>query len=430
MKAALGSLDRVERIVKLGVFVNSAPAFTDQPKVANGASELMQDVFGEAGRHARSAVGVPCCRSASPSKSMRSSPSTPDPLDPGPAGFAHRGLHYGAAFPENSLIAFAAALELGAGIECDLRLTADNQIVVFHDADAWRMCASPMRIGASTLEELGAAEGRRASNSDARKPPDTGRRAGAAAARDQGRERYLALGAGAPPRARRLWRPVRRDELRSADSSPDEDQPARCSPGPCRPRQPAAAPPQGVALWLAAAAIPRGRSRGARRDMGGARAPADAGLQLDDPHRRRARASRGSGRCAHLGSRWPTVKLRSSRDLRPGVAAVDAAQWDALAAGDPLLSHAFLSSLEEFGQRRAGHRLVAGADPGRRGGGACSPPRPPISRATARASMCSTTAGPRRGKAPAGVIIPSSRSPCRSRRCPGCGCLGLARSSC
>jgi enamine deaminase RidA (YjgF/YER057c/UK114 family) len=58
MKAALGSLDRVERIVKLGVFVNSAPTFTDQPKVANGASELMQDVFGEAGRHARSAVGV------------------------------------------------------------------------------------------------------------------------------------------------------------------------------------------------------------------------------------------------------------------------------------------------------------------------------------------------------------------------------------
>jgi enamine deaminase RidA (YjgF/YER057c/UK114 family) len=59
MKAALGSLDRVERIVKLGAFVNSAGEFTDQPKVANGASELMQDVFGEAGRHARSAVGVP-----------------------------------------------------------------------------------------------------------------------------------------------------------------------------------------------------------------------------------------------------------------------------------------------------------------------------------------------------------------------------------
>ena len=59
IRAALGSLDRVERVVKLGVFVNSAATFTDQPKVANGASELMQEVFGEAGRHARSAVGVP-----------------------------------------------------------------------------------------------------------------------------------------------------------------------------------------------------------------------------------------------------------------------------------------------------------------------------------------------------------------------------------
>jgi enamine deaminase RidA (YjgF/YER057c/UK114 family) len=59
MHKALGSLDRVERIVKLGGFVNSAASFIDQPKVVNGASELMQDVFGEAGRHARSAVGVP-----------------------------------------------------------------------------------------------------------------------------------------------------------------------------------------------------------------------------------------------------------------------------------------------------------------------------------------------------------------------------------
>ncbi len=58
MKAALGGLHRVERIVKLGVFVNSAVDFTDQPKVANGASDLMVALFGEAGRHARSAVGV------------------------------------------------------------------------------------------------------------------------------------------------------------------------------------------------------------------------------------------------------------------------------------------------------------------------------------------------------------------------------------
>ena len=59
LKAALGSLDRVERVVKLGAFVSSAASFTDQPKVANGASELMAEVFGEAGKHARSAVGVP-----------------------------------------------------------------------------------------------------------------------------------------------------------------------------------------------------------------------------------------------------------------------------------------------------------------------------------------------------------------------------------
>lgn len=57
-KAALGSLDRVERVVKLGVFVNSTPDFTRQPEVGNGASDLMVAVFGEAGRHARSAVGV------------------------------------------------------------------------------------------------------------------------------------------------------------------------------------------------------------------------------------------------------------------------------------------------------------------------------------------------------------------------------------
>ena len=57
-KAALGSLDRVVRVVKLGVFVNSTPDFTQQPEVGNGASDLMVAVFGENGRHARSAVGV------------------------------------------------------------------------------------------------------------------------------------------------------------------------------------------------------------------------------------------------------------------------------------------------------------------------------------------------------------------------------------
>jgi enamine deaminase RidA (YjgF/YER057c/UK114 family) len=59
LKAALGSLSRVERVVKLGAFVSSTADFTDQPKVANGASELIAAVFGAAGKHARSAVGVP-----------------------------------------------------------------------------------------------------------------------------------------------------------------------------------------------------------------------------------------------------------------------------------------------------------------------------------------------------------------------------------
>jgi glycerophosphoryl diester phosphodiesterase len=85
---------------------------------------------------------------------MRSSPSGADPLDPGPAGFAHRGLHFGSAIPENSAASFEAALEIGAGIECDLRLTVDDQIIVFHDSDARRLCASPLRIGRSKWKDL------------------------------------------------------------------------------------------------------------------------------------------------------------------------------------------------------------------------------------------------------------------------------------
>lgn len=58
VKAALGSLDRVVQVVKVVGFINSAPGFTGQPGVLNGASELLSAVFGEKGRHARSAVGV------------------------------------------------------------------------------------------------------------------------------------------------------------------------------------------------------------------------------------------------------------------------------------------------------------------------------------------------------------------------------------
>jgi enamine deaminase RidA (YjgF/YER057c/UK114 family) len=55
---AAGGIENITRIVRLAVFVSSTPGFTDQPKVANGASDLMQALFGESGRHARVAVGV------------------------------------------------------------------------------------------------------------------------------------------------------------------------------------------------------------------------------------------------------------------------------------------------------------------------------------------------------------------------------------
>ena len=57
-RAELGDLDRVERIIKLNGYVNSTPEFTRQPAVINGASELLVEVFGENGRHARTSIGV------------------------------------------------------------------------------------------------------------------------------------------------------------------------------------------------------------------------------------------------------------------------------------------------------------------------------------------------------------------------------------
>jgi enamine deaminase RidA (YjgF/YER057c/UK114 family) len=59
LRVELGTLDRIRRIAKVTVFVASADGFTDQPKVANGASDLFVEVFGDAGRHARAAVGAP-----------------------------------------------------------------------------------------------------------------------------------------------------------------------------------------------------------------------------------------------------------------------------------------------------------------------------------------------------------------------------------
>jgi len=58
IKSVIGNLDKIKRVVKLTVFVSSAEGFTAQPKVANGASEFIGEIFGDAGKHVRSAVGV------------------------------------------------------------------------------------------------------------------------------------------------------------------------------------------------------------------------------------------------------------------------------------------------------------------------------------------------------------------------------------
>lgn len=58
IRSVVGSLDKIEQIIKVVGFVNSAAGFTDQPKVINGASDLLREIFGTSGEHARSAVGV------------------------------------------------------------------------------------------------------------------------------------------------------------------------------------------------------------------------------------------------------------------------------------------------------------------------------------------------------------------------------------
>jgi glycerophosphoryl diester phosphodiesterase len=84
---------------------------------------------------------------------MRSSRSNPDPLNPGCQGFAHRGLH-GPGVPENSLAAFDAAVRYGAGIECDVRLSGDGEVMVFHDHDLRRLCASGLAVEATAAKVL------------------------------------------------------------------------------------------------------------------------------------------------------------------------------------------------------------------------------------------------------------------------------------
>ena len=70
-------------------------------------------------------------------------------------GFAHRGLH-GPGVPENSLAAFRAALDFGAGIECDVRLSGDGHVMIFHDHDLRRLCASALAVESTPAATLSA----------------------------------------------------------------------------------------------------------------------------------------------------------------------------------------------------------------------------------------------------------------------------------
>src|SRR6516165_10225975 len=111
VKGALGDLDKVKQVVRLGGFINSDPGFLDGPKVMNGASDLMVAALGDKGRHARTTVGVAVL--------------------PGDAAIAG---HY--------------------GIECDLQISADGEAMVYHDDALDRLTEGHGRLDATATAEL------------------------------------------------------------------------------------------------------------------------------------------------------------------------------------------------------------------------------------------------------------------------------------
>ena len=307
-------------------------------------------------RAARSAS--PSFRWASRSKWMRSSQSNPDPLDPGPQGFAHRGLHHGAGFPENSLIAFAAALEMGAGIECDLRLTADDQIVVFPRSRRLGGCARVTSwVNRSTYAELS-----RLRVGDGPIPT---------------LESLLELVRGRVPLLLEIkvdgdiwrWMPALKAALRdyrgrigvmSFDpriAALAEDQFPRVRRGLGDSRQ---LVPASSGVWRLRSPIPISlRSTARRSAKAGSTRPARSGMPVYSWTIRGPRAtaaSAGSCRRPYLGSRWPTVKPNSSRKLSSGVSGLNAAAWDRL-AGEAIRSSATPSC------RRSKHPEASGRAP-------------------------------------------------------------------
>ncbi len=135
MKAAIGDLDRVQRVVRLGGFINATPDFLDTPKVMNGASDLMVAAFGDKGRHARTTIGVAVLPldAAVEVEGMFEiaqglSMSGLSWLVERPV--AHRGLHDAAAgIIENTPSAVSAAVAGNYAIEVDLQITADGEAI-------------------------------------------------------------------------------------------------------------------------------------------------------------------------------------------------------------------------------------------------------------------------------------------------------------
>ncbi len=160
VKVALGDLDKVVRVVRLGGFINSAPTFLDGPKVMNGASDLMVEVFGDKGRHARThrrrrgAAGRRRGRGRGHVRSRRERIAMQaDWLIARPV--AHRGLHDAAAgIIENTPSAFAAAIAANYAIECDLQISADGEAMVYHDETLDRLTEGSGRLDAMPAAEL------------------------------------------------------------------------------------------------------------------------------------------------------------------------------------------------------------------------------------------------------------------------------------
>ncbi len=158
VKAALGDLDKVTRVVRLGGFINSVAGFTDGPKVMNGASDLMVEAFGDKGRHARSTVGVSALPldAAVEVEGLFEVSMSHDWLTARPV--AHRGLHDAAnGVIENTASAFAAAIEANYAIECDVQISADGEAMVHHDDTLGRLTQGHAALATLSAADIKAA---------------------------------------------------------------------------------------------------------------------------------------------------------------------------------------------------------------------------------------------------------------------------------